>query len=121
MAMLETIANLRRDKLMEAVKNAWQPTALPSKAEAQFQQWWNEHPDVQGFKETFQQKFGEAPNPNDKMFDYRGAFVGGVVPQMNPDDGLYHWSSKTPDGKWLKNPFLHPTAGLERLSERGLM
>lgn len=100
---------------MEAIQSAWQPTQLPSKAEAQFQQWWNEHPDILAFRETFKNKFGEEPNLNDQTYDYRGAFLGGVLPQIS-GDGLYHWMSKTPDGKWLKNPFLHPTANLERLS-----
>jgi hypothetical protein len=45
----------------------------------------------------------------DSTFDYRLAFLHNELPQRSEVDGQYHWSDKTPDGKWLKSP-KHPTA-----------
>lgn len=51
------------------------------------------------FQKWYQQwaaKAGIDPNPDNPLhrYDYRAAYRAGVVPQIDPSDGRYHWPSK---------------------------
>ena len=81
--------------------------------EAKFQQWIKALP----WYSEFRAKYGEEPNLNDPQYDYRKAWKAGVIPQKNPYDNMYHWSSKTPSGEWLKSAD-HPTAWMEKFMEK---
>jgi hypothetical protein len=65
----------------------------------------------------FTKQYGEEPNLDDPMYDYRKAWKSGVEPQINLYDGTYHWPSKTPSGEWLKSK-KHPTAWMELFMEK---
>jgi hypothetical protein len=50
-------------------------------------------------------------------YDYITAWKAGIRPERDPYDQKYHWSSKTPDGKWLKSEN-HPTRWKETFMEQ---
>lgn len=58
--------------------------------EEKFQNWAKALP----WYKQFVQNYGEEPNLNAPEYDYRAAYKAGVVPQIYPADGLYHWDSK---------------------------
>lgn len=60
----------------------------------------------------FKKKYGEAPNLNDPDYNYRAAWKAGLMPEIYPHDGTYHWQSSLPDGTMLKSEN-HPTAWME--------
>jgi hypothetical protein len=48
-------------------------------------------------------------NPSDPNYNYALAMASGVSPRPQMEDqGWPHWSSKTPEGNWLKEE-THPT------------
>ena len=62
------------------------PTTLTPEQEQAFQAWYRAWAD----------KAGINPNPDDPRhhYDYRAAFLAGAEPQIDPEDGRYHWPSK---------------------------
>jgi hypothetical protein len=61
----------------------------------------------------YKHQYNEAPNLNDPMYDYRGAYVAGVQPQSYQyDKTIQHWPSVAPNGDSLKAS-AHPTAWME--------
>jgi hypothetical protein len=84
-----------------------QQVQLSPEEELVFQKWITQLP----WYEQFKLKYGEPPNLNDPMYDYRAAWKAGVTPQINPSDNMYHWSDFA-GNKMLKSPN-HPTAWME--------
>lgn len=64
-------------------------TKLPPRKEEEFQAWYKDAA----------MRTGLSDNPDDPLhkYDYRGAFLAGDYPQINPTDNQYHWSSKYKD------------------------
>ena len=59
--------------------------------EGEFQKWARGLPWFGEFRE----RYGEEPNLNDPLYDYRAAYVAGVEPQRyGYDGGSYHWPSE---------------------------
>jgi hypothetical protein len=74
--------------------------------------------DYKTWADTFQQRFGEAPNLNDPQYDYRAAWKAGITPQpYAPDQNFLHWPSALPSGQMLKAPD-HPTAWMEHFMQQ---
>lgn len=90
-----------------------QDNAYLDDEELQFQLWIRQHPWFDQFVKTY----GEDPDLNTPDYDYRKAWKSGVEPQINVNDGLYHWPSKTPSGEWLKGEN-HPTRWMQLFMEK---
>lgn len=74
----------------------YQQTKLNPRQEREFQTWFKSLP----WYANYTQRTGQAPNMNDPMYDYRGAFAS----NMGPDE-TGHWRSVNPmTGRPLKNP-----------------
>ena len=65
-------------------------TKLGQKEEAEFQDWIRQTP----WYPEYKLKYREEPDLNTSVYDYRGAWKAGAVPQKNPNDNMYHWPSK---------------------------
>jgi hypothetical protein len=64
------------------------------------------------FKE-FVKEYNEEPDLNTSDYDYRKAWLSGIVPERDPyDKNRYHWASSTDSGEMLK-ALDHPTAWKE--------
>lgn len=82
--------------------------------DAAFMNWFTKLP----WYQEFQQNYGERPNPNDPMYDYRAAWRAGITPQRYEyDGGRYHWPSTTEDGAPLKAEN-HPTMWMQKFMTR---
>lgn len=82
---------------------------LSAKEEKQFQEWIKNT----GWYKEFIKEYGETPNLNDPVYNYRKAWKAGVVPERDPyDKNRYHWPSSTESGEMLKGEN-HPTAWKE--------
>jgi hypothetical protein len=82
-------------------------TILGQSEEANFQQWIRSTP----WYPEYVSQYGEEPDLDTPMYDYRGAYSAGVEPQYNPYAKSYHWSSqfKSQD---------HPTMWMEEFMQR---
>jgi hypothetical protein len=71
---------------MVGTPQAQRPASKPAFDERAFQSWYGD----------WARKTGINPNPDDPLqkYDYRGAYSAGVVPQIDPGDGRYHWDSR---------------------------
>ena len=82
-------------------------TELQPEEEQQFQSWIRGLP----WHSEFVAKYGEEPDLNTPVYDYRGAWKAGVVPERNKYDGnMYHWSSQFKSAD-------HPTMWMERFMQ----
>jgi hypothetical protein len=104
-------------------KMDWSPTKLSDKEEKQFREWITGTKLFNNLKPIIAQ---DLEKPVDKLsnneiidemlssgdYDYRGAWKKGVTEEISPYDKMPHWSSKAPDGTWLKSP-KHQTAWKE--------
>lgn len=62
---------------------------------------------------SFQKRYGETPNLNDPVYNYRRAWELGVRPQPDSwDQNFPHWPDRAPNGEMLKSPD-HPTVWME--------
>ncbi len=101
----------------------WSPTKLSDKEEKQFREWITGTQLFNNLKPLIAQ---DLQKPVDKLsnneiidemlasgeYDYRGAWKKGVTEEISPYDKMPHWSSRAPDGTWLKSP-KHQTAWKE--------
>jgi hypothetical protein len=57
---------------------------------------WETDESILAFRKTFVERFGEEPSRdiNESQYDYDAAIKAGVRPELDPDDGLYHWDSQ---------------------------
>ena len=79
---------------------------LSDTEEAEFQDWWNNNPNVQAWKKDLGNP-NKSPDDIADKYDYRKAWKGGDVPEINSEDGRYHWGTGPLDNPW-KDPD-HPT------------
>lgn len=93
--------------------------ALSPEEEAQFQRDMATVGPYVAWRNEFAQRFGEQPNlaPGGD-YDYRAAWLNGVVPQPYAyDDNAYHWPSSVPVPPFAQPLDLkaadHPTAWME--------
>jgi hypothetical protein len=83
-------------------------TKLSPEEEEKFQTWIKSLP----WHNEYIATYGEEPDLNTPMYDYRGAWKAGEEPQRNPNDqNMYHWSSK------FKSPE-HPTMWKEEFMKK---
>jgi hypothetical protein len=96
---------------------------LSAEEEAGFHQWLRTNPDVARWRAAFMARFGEAPNYNDPLYDYRTAYRYGVTPQpYAPDGGFPHWGSEVVAPPFaqpipLKQPD-HPTEWMQKFMDQ---
>jgi hypothetical protein len=71
-------------RISKPPKSARRP--LSPREEANFQRWYRVWADSAGLD----------PDPDNPLhkYDYRGAFLAGAKPEIDPGDGLYHWPSE---------------------------
>ena len=70
------------------------------------------------FKEFVTQYKEEPDLSSSADYDYITGWKAGIRPERDPyDQNRYHWSSKTPEGQWLKAPN-HPTRWKEVFMEQ---
>lgn len=101
----------------------WSPTKLSTDEEKDFRNWITGTKLFSNLKPLIAQ---DLEKPVDKLsnddiinemlasgeYDYRGAWKKGVTEEISPYDNMPHWSSRAPDGTWLKSP-KHQTAWKE--------
>lgn len=69
---------------------------LPPDREQQFQTFMAFDPNVRAWRNSFQTRYGEAPDINSHDFDYRRAWQYGARPEPHAADGGFpHWPSGT--------------------------
>jgi len=101
----------------------WSPTKLSDTEEKQFRKWITGTQLFTNLKPIIAQDLEKPVNKLsdneiiDEMlasgeYDYRGAWKKGVTEEISPYDKMPHWSSRAPDGTWLKSP-KHQTAWKE--------
>lgn len=104
-------------------KTDWSPTTLSDKEEKKFRDWITGTQLFNSLKPLIAQ---DLKKPVDKLsndevisemlasgeYDYRGAWKKGITEEISPYDNMPHWSSRAPDGTWLKSP-KHQTAWKE--------
>jgi hypothetical protein len=90
-----------------------QGAPLEPKDELAFQSWVRGTP----FFSEYQKRWGEEPDLNTPIYDYRAAYKAGIAPERDPyDENAFHWPSTTPDGTPLKATN-HPTAWKQKFVE----
>ncbi len=92
--------------LKQQAAASFEQTPLSAGEEQQFQ---SEIMNLPWYRQ-FVNKFGEPPDLDTPLYDYRGAWREGVTPAPIVGDDIDHWPSRAPSGKFLKNPTGHPTA-----------
>jgi len=101
----------------------WTPTKLSDKEEKQFRSWITGTQLFNSLKPLIAQDLNKPVEQlsNDEIinemiasgeYDYRGAWKKGITEEISPYDNMPHWSSRAPDGTWLKSP-KHQTAWKE--------
>ncbi len=88
-------------------------TNLSPRQEQEFRAWIRS---TQWFRD-YVARYKEEPNLDDPAYDYRAAWLGGIVPEYEPEHGEYRWSDQLPSGQWLKSES-HPTRWVGEFYDR---
>jgi hypothetical protein len=79
---------------------------LSDAEEKEFQNFWNNNPNVQAWKKNLGNP-NKSPDDKADKYDYRAAWKGGDVPRLEQVDGRYHWGTGPSNAPW--KDLDHPT------------
>ena len=122
----EAAAKIRRDKKkarLKTVLNKEDPAGkswkieLPPQEEEAFQEFWNSNKEVQQWKKEFRADYGEDPDIDTPIYDYRRAWKGGAAewPERIKEDGKFHWGSA---GKHITHPTYYKQFNREAVMQK---
>ena len=90
-------------------------TVLSDREEEDFQKFMTEDPNVLAWKDEFRKEYGQDPDIEISTYDYRLAWKDGDAPELNPEDGKYHWGSV---GKSVNHPTAYKNEGFRTVANR---